>query len=214
VGQGVDGLGDPEVEDLARAGLGDDHVLRREIPVHDLQGPTIGATQLVGVVQPIEDLAQHLDLHCPGDPLLDHTGGPAQAVQGGPVQVLHGDEVRAGVLPDFVGLDDVRMAEAAGDARLVEKHRHVLRIVQIAQPLDHVQLLVAAWPVGGGQVNVGHPAAPQLRQQSIPPQHQWSISVHHRETPPSLSHSHLPPHMRVRPYTACPVNRSRCATPA
>ena len=57
--------------------------------------------------------------------------------------------------------------EARGQAGLVEEHRHVLRILGVAQPLDDEQLAEAGRALGDGQIEIGHASMAKLRQHSI-----------------------------------------------
>ena len=62
-----------------------------------------------------------------------------------PFEVLHGDEVRARLLAHFVGVNDVGVAEAGGEPRLLEEHRGERRVrgVICAEALDDRELVEA-----------------------------------------------------------------------
>lgn len=98
-------------------------------------------------------------------------GAVLDAVERLAVQILHRDEVLILDGPDLVRLHDVRMIETRRDARLVDQHLDELRLLGEvrAQPLDHRELAEARAGRTGHdrEEDVGHPAVPELGDQSI-----------------------------------------------
>ena len=88
------------------------------------------------------------------------------------LEVLHRDEVALAVLPDLVGLDDVGVAEARGEPRLVEEHAEELRVLRELGPdlLDDHQLVEARRAPHDGEVDLGHAAVPELRDEPVLPE--------------------------------------------
>ena len=116
-------LGDAEVDQLDRAVVGDEHVLRRDVAVHEAERLAVGADARVRVVQP----GQRVGDDAAGEPerrarlpLLGRFANERAQVLA--VDELHGDEVLLVELAEVEDLDDVRMVEARRDARLVEEH--------------------------------------------------------------------------------------------
>ena len=94
---------------------------------------------------------------------LDHV------IERAPLQVLHGDEVTPVRFVDVVGLDDVRVIEARGHARLFEEHGEELFVFDEvgAQLLERDQLGEAGRPLRGGDVHDPHPAAGHLAEEPV-----------------------------------------------
>jgi hypothetical protein len=60
--RGPGGLGDAEVDDLDVPVVGDEDVVGADVAVHHLQRRAIEVAQLVGVVQPRQHAAEHLEV--------------------------------------------------------------------------------------------------------------------------------------------------------
>ena len=126
---------------------------------------------LVRRVQPHEDVGD--------DPRGDGRRGPpgarAQAreeqVQRLAVDVLHRQQQLALGHLHVEGGDDVGVGEARGDARLVEEHRHELRVVREPglQPLHRDELGEARRAELAAQVHRGHASAPSTSWTSYCP---------------------------------------------
>lgn len=91
-------------------------------------------------MQALEHLAQYLELGSERE--LSSADATEDRAVGLALQVFHRDEGASIVLADFVGVDDVRVVESGGDARLRQEHgervsalRHV-----VVQDLDDQQL--------------------------------------------------------------------------
>ncbi len=108
-------LGEPEVEDLDRAILGDEDVLRLEIPVDDAAG--VGCGQTVG------DLDRDLDRPPRGEVRLPQPLPKAAAAQ----QLRH-DVGHPLVLADVIDGEDVRVVQRTGGPRLAFEARDPARI--------------------------------------------------------------------------------------
>ncbi len=114
------GLGDAEVDHLHLPVVGDEHVLRAHVAVDDAQLGAVEVAQRVRVGEPGEHLGEdaHVDVerHAVAPGLAEH------GVERLAVEVVHRQEVVPPLDADLVGLHDVGVVEARGEARLVEEH--------------------------------------------------------------------------------------------
>ena len=101
------------------------------------------------------------------------------------LEVLHGDEVPAVVLADLVGVDDVGVGEARGEARLVEEHGGDEGVLgeRGAEALDHHELAPAHGPLRRGEENVGHAAAANVGEHPILSGDKGVVLRRHGRTP-------------------------------
>ena len=92
-------------------------------------------------------------------------------IERAPLQVLHGDEVTPVRLVDVVGLDDIRVVEARGHARLFEEHGEELFVFDEigTQLLERDQLGEAGRPLGRRDIYDSHSAAGHLANEAVPP---------------------------------------------
>jgi hypothetical protein len=160
----VEHLGDAEVDELDLTVVGDEHVARRDVAMHDAERRVVVIGELVRVVQAGERLGQHLDLHAERKQLAGAARAP-DALEGLALEVFHRDVVAALVLADVVGLDDVGVVEPRGQARFLEEHpTEVLVLGEVAaQQLDRDELLESAEPaLRQRQVDLGHSSMPDL----------------------------------------------------
>ena len=109
--------GNPEVDDLHLAAVAEQHILRRDVTVDDLQRASAVIDAGMGVVQP--PAHPHPDLQ--GDRLgeigkLERMGPAQDTAQRLSVHVLHGQEVLAVDLAEVEDLRDVPVAERDRDA--------------------------------------------------------------------------------------------------
>jgi hypothetical protein len=160
-------LGDAEVDELDLTGVGHEHVLRADVAVHHAQRRAVEVGELVGVLQAAQHLDQHPQLH-----LQREVGATEAAEDRGErlaLQVLHGHVVPVAVVADLVGLHDVRVVEAGGDARLLEEHGEKVVVVRQlrAQLLDHQQLVEAGHAPGDGEQHARHTALADLGQDAV-----------------------------------------------
>jgi hypothetical protein len=172
------GLGDAEVGDLDLALVGEEHVLRRHVAVHDAQGDVVLVAAAVGVVEPLRHLARdvHARLEREGE------GEPARAREERghvePVHELHRHEVRARVAgaglrdAEVEHLDDVRVREAHGELRLVDEHVDEERALgELGQDaLDDDDLLEALDAEALRLEDLGHAALAEPLEQPVAPE--------------------------------------------
>jgi hypothetical protein len=89
------GLGDAEVDELHLAVVRDEHVLRRDVAVHEVEVAAGGVLLVVRVVEALADLHGHVAGHGHGHGLAALARPVEDRAQVLAVHVLHGDEVRA-----------------------------------------------------------------------------------------------------------------------
>ena len=157
-----------EVDDLHHAGVREDHVLRRDVPVDEAERRAIVVGELVRVVQPGEHLDEHAQVH---REQAARSWSPLRTwLNGAAVEELHGHEVALAVLPDLVRLHHVGVGEPRGDAGLVEEHAEDLGIVgeALADLLDDHDLVEARGAAHPRQVDVGHAALPEVGEDAVP----------------------------------------------
>ncbi|MFO0631344.1 MAG: hypothetical protein U0168_00680 [Nannocystaceae bacterium] len=165
-------LGDAEVGHLHAAVVGDHHVGRRDVAMHEPQRHAVEADALVGVVQ------ARGRAHRDGDRELDRqqralaTTGPQDGLQVLAVDVLHREEELGALAPDVEHLHDVGVIEDRGQARLGQEHPHELGIGREVRqdPLEHEQLLEALEPGRTREVDLGHATRAQPTQQLVAPE--------------------------------------------
>ena len=177
VSEGAAGrLRDAEVDDLHLTFVGDEDVLRGDVPMDDLERATVVVGELVGVMEAGEGVHHDHHLVLGRDrrdlPVLHALGGPVlDAVERLAVEVLHRDEVLLRDLADLVGLDDVRMVEARRDARLLDQHLDELGLLDevLTKSLDDRELaeVRSRRACLHGQENVGHAPVPELRDEAV-----------------------------------------------
>ncbi len=103
------------------------------------------------------------------DPLLArHPGEPQQRLA---VDVLHDEEKLAALRDDVDGLDDVRVADARDDARLVQEHRDEVRIpgVALVKALDGDDAREAGGSDLPCEVHGGHASGRNFAAEGVPP---------------------------------------------
>ena len=85
-------------------------------------------------------------------------------LDGLPLNVLHGDVVTDPVEPDLVRRHDVRVIDARGEARLLEKHRQKFFVRREigAQVLQYLELVEPPGTLRYTQIRRSHPAASKL----------------------------------------------------
>ena len=163
---GDDRLRDLEVDELHEPVVGDEDVVRAHVAVDDLEGGPVVVAQIVGVREAAAGVGDDPGGDRGVDALALLALLRAQAIERLAVEVLHRDEVGAVPGADFVRLDDVRVVQASSEARFVEEHlaeRRVLGEVG-TEPLEDDQLVETARPVGDGEEDLRHSAAPERCQ--------------------------------------------------
>ncbi len=163
-------LGDAEVDQLDRALVGDQHVLRRDVAVHEAERLAVGADARVRVVQAAQHVGDDAAAPAPSGGRLSASVGladdPAQVLA---VHVLHGDEVLIAQLAQVEDLHHVRVVEPRRDPRLVEEHldERVVAAKLRQDALDHHQLLEALHAGLLGQEDLGHAALGELALEDV-----------------------------------------------
>ncbi len=133
----------------------------------DPERGAVEVTELVGVVEPLQDLERD-ERH---ERLAEPTRLLQEPTEGLPLQVLHRDEVLAAGLPRLVGVDDVRMVQACGEARLVEQHLDQRHVPRVTEALHDGELVHPLRPVRESEKDVGHPAFSEAGDGRVPAHH-------------------------------------------
>ena len=178
--QPIGGVCDAEIEHARDAIARDEDVVRRYVAVHDVQRGAGLVARLVGGVQTFEDAAHD------GDRDRDrHDGAPRGEIargrgQRGTVHVLHHEQQLVAV-DDVEHRDDVRVADAHDQPRLVAQHRALLGVVGILQPLDRDEPREATVADERAEVHRRHSARGQRVEQPVTSDATlhapWSITV-------------------------------------
>jgi hypothetical protein len=114
--------GDAEVDDLDRAVPGDEHVLRRDVAVHDPELLAVLVGLAVRVVEPLGHLLHDVRGEPVGDAAADLGAFLHEPKEIDPLQVLHGEVVGLRDVPEIEDLHDVRVVQAERDLGLVDEH--------------------------------------------------------------------------------------------
>jgi hypothetical protein len=157
--------------------------------VHDPERASVLVARLVGGVQPVEDPLDDGADDLDGDRVALLGARPREAGERLAVHVLHHEEHLVVGGDDVDGGDDVRVADAARDARLVEEHRRDARVLGEvpAQPLDRDGAREADGTEEPPEMDGRHPADRYLvedriaveqanRKDLVPIQHPWSMT--------------------------------------
>ena len=115
-------LGDAEVGDAHQAVEADEQILGRDVAMHDAQRRALRRDQLMRGVQPARRLRQHGDAECDRQQRLARLHARQHLGQRRSVDVVHQQEWAVGVLAHLERRGDVRVADQAGQTRLVEEH--------------------------------------------------------------------------------------------
>ena len=121
-------LRDAEIDDPRDAVASHDDVLRRHVPVHEPQQTPLFVAGLVRGVQTVQDRGDNRDRDSDRDVQSPLARQPEKARERLAVDVLHHEAQTALFRVDVEDADDVRVADAAGEARLVDEHRDEVRI--------------------------------------------------------------------------------------
>ena len=109
-------LGDAEVDDLDLAVVADEHVLRRDVAMHDLERAAARVTLAVRVVEPLRHLGGDERGHLEGKVDVVLGRAPQELVQIDAVDQLHGDVVLLVDAAEVERLHDVGVGAAAPTA--------------------------------------------------------------------------------------------------
>jgi len=159
---------DAEIGDARDPVLADEHVLRRDVAVDEMERAAGVVHQLVGCMQPFE----RVDHDAQRNLGRKWTSLPGQAsdqgVQREPVHELHDEKQPLRTALDRERGDDVRVTNARGEPRLVEEHRDevlLARDVRVHE-LQGDEPLEAALADDAREVHGGHPALRDGRRSS------------------------------------------------
>lgn len=88
------------------------------------------------------------------------------------LQVFQNHESTRAVVADLDGLDDIRVIQAGGQPRLLEKHRDEGWIFEELglELLEHEELVESGRAAAHGKVDDAHPAPGELRDDVVPPE--------------------------------------------
>ena len=152
------GLGDAEVDDLALALEREEHVLRRDIAMHDVQRPTAAILLTMRIIEPGAGLHRHVRRRVDRHALAPVAQALEHPIQVAPVDVLHRDVVVLVDLAEVEDLPDVAVRQLHRDARLVDEHLDEVGILAVPrmQPLDREDLLEPAQTGCLGLEDLGH----------------------------------------------------------
>ena len=94
------------------------------------------------------------------------------AVERLPFEVLHRDEVAAGRLSEIVDVDHVGVLDQGRDPRLVEQHvdERLLACEVFVDQLDDYEFFEAGRTTLQGELDLCHPALPDLGNQLVAPE--------------------------------------------
>lgn len=116
------GFGDPKVDDLHLAFVGEDDILGGDIAVNDIEIALGEIFASVGVVESFADFGDDVGDEGDGEAFFDVSGAIDQAAYIASVDVFHGDKEGFADATEFVNLGDVGVMERDGDARFIDKH--------------------------------------------------------------------------------------------
>ena len=153
-------LGDTKVDDLHLAVVGDEDVLRRHIPVDNVELHPPRIPFAVRVVEPLGNLRRQVHRLGGGHDLLAAPVAFKQGPDIPPRHVLHGNEERALVLPELVDVHDVRVVQLNADSRLIDEHGDELFVLRHRgeNPLDGEDPFEPLHTKGLGNEDLGHAA--------------------------------------------------------
>ena len=163
------GHGDAEVEDLHRAVVGDEDVVRRDVAVDDVERPPVEADLLVRVVEARGDAHDHVERVLHRHAPARRAERLAHAAHVLAVEVLHGDEGATVGLAHVVHLRQVGVIQRRRDPRLVEEHPHEVGVGGELREdaLDDADLLHAGDAGGASHPDLGHAADGDLLEELI-----------------------------------------------
>ena len=153
-------LRDAEVDQLHRALVAHEDVLRGDVPVDQVQRLTtpvpLGVRVLERLTHPPGDVRDHRRRHA-----LPHLAKAIHDLeQILTPDVLHRDVVGVPDLPELVDRDDARVVQVAGDLGLIDEHLDEVLVLRHGREdsLDRDDLLEALDAEGLRQEDLGHPS--------------------------------------------------------
>ena len=159
-------LGDAEVQHLDLAVEQHEHVVRRDVAVHEVQRRSVVVAQLVRGVQTRQRLREHAQMQWQRRLLGRAHQHRRQRL---PLEVLHDDARAPFVLTDLEDVDDVGVRQTRRDARFFQEHLQELGLAQQLAPhdLEDEQLGEALRSPRHREVNHAHPAFPKLHEELV-----------------------------------------------
>jgi len=163
------GARDPEIEELDRAVVADEHVARRDVAVDEPERPAIGAGLFVRALERGGGALDDRERDGERDPLVALARRHADRADVLAVDVLHREEQGAVDLADIVDVADVRVPQRGGEPGFIEEHLHELGIRgEVRQdPLQHDHLLEAGLTADAREVDLRHPAGRDLAEDLV-----------------------------------------------
>ena len=179
-------LGDAEVDDLHLAGVRQEDVLRRDVAVDDAHRAAAGVALAVRVVEAGADLLADIGRGLDGHDALELRRLAQDLEQIAAVDVLHRDVVGVADLAQVEDVRDVHVLELDRDLGLVDQHLDEV-VVRREVGVDHLQghdLLEALQALGRGEVDLGHAAGRDLREETVGAELSTAFWLGHRRPRP------------------------------
>ncbi|MCX5741770.1 MAG: hypothetical protein NT062_04630, partial [Proteobacteria bacterium] len=182
-------LRDPEIEDLGDAALGEEHVRRGEVAMHDAERLAATIAQLVSVVDPVAHLLDHAPDHAEVERGRRLRRPAEQRQEREALEVLHDDVELAVGLAQLVHLTDVGVRHLRGDAGLGDEHLADPRVVREVREdaLDDVELLEARGAFEPREEDLPHAAGREAGEQLVAAEPRRSLGD--RRSHPCENHS-------------------------
>jgi hypothetical protein len=160
----VGGLGDAEVDQLHVPVAREQHVVRRDVAVDDLERPARGVLRGVRVVEAAGDLHPDAQRELEGNLVAGSHRALHQVAQIAPLDPLHRDEPGALGLAELEDAHDVGVEQPRGDPHLLQQQAEEARVFdQVGEDsLHHHRLAPAGHP---GEKHLAHAARSQATDQ-------------------------------------------------
>ncbi len=166
------GLGDPEICDVRAPVAPDEDVVRRDVPMDDVEGLVVVVPQLVRRVQ----AAERVEDDSNGDPDVDGASRGAQLStelgERRALDVIHDDEGHSAFEAELAHLYDARIVDRRGKPRLIHQHADedlVAREVTV-RAFDGDERRPLPLVGRAREVHRGHAARGQLEEELVRPQ--------------------------------------------
>ena len=160
-------LRDAEIRELHLAGAAEQHVVRRDVAVHEPSRGTVGARIRMHVIERVEQRPGHREGRRRWEP--SPRDGAQEPREIASLDEFHRQEAVVAGPAELVHLHDVRVAKACGDAGFVDEALHGVGVEREpgVHPLDHE---IAGDALGALQLrakDLGHAARADAPQQAI-----------------------------------------------
>ena len=162
-------LGDAEVAELDVAFLGDEHVLRGDVAMHEAHLFVFEVAFAVRVIERRGNLRGDEKRDLDRQRLIAFLRFLEDVLQIVPIDVLHGDVVRALDFAEVVDVDDVVVIELGGQLRFIDEHLdEVLIVGKVRQDfLDGDDLLKSFDAAHARFPDLGHAAGGDLFEEDV-----------------------------------------------